>query len=406
MVTRGLDLGGSQVRVGEKITSIDSINSTYMEISANSPVKAYITDRFSDFIIEEHPMASLVGRRFVRGEGMDHYQGNVFVCNNQTNKVEQETVYANASYALAKSLTGNYHAGDEVSLGVCIPTSEFYSDKKDYPELFKNCMAGTHTVFFPIANRRISFVVSRDYLKVFPEGVVAAFRFKTDMSFVSGISLIVDVGYRSTDITILRRFKPVGKSAVSRPIGGINIEAGILAELERNNILVSREDVQTALCRRYLFHNGVYEDITDIIRKFISYPDDVRRDSALAALGERGISTTAEALATAERSSYINHENAMLDITAEVTEIKRAFVSNVRTSIIDVLATQMLNLASVNNIMPIGRPFEGGLAVDNSLASILCEELGSKLRYYSVPDLGTANIEGILGVIGKNADTV
>ena len=406
MLTRGIDLGGSQTRIASARKAISMVDSLYMEISINTPIKQYIQDPYSDFIIEQHPLTSLCGRRFVRGEATDHYQGKTFVCDNQSNKVEQETIYVNASYALARDMVETNHANADISLGVCIPTSEFYSDKKDYPEIFKKCMSGKHSVFFPLLNRRVMFNVTKDDIKVFPEGVVAAFKFKTDINFVNGITLIVDVGYRSTDITILNRFKPVGKSAVSRPKAGINIEAALLAELERDNILVSRDEIQTALSHKYILSDGEYIDITNIFKEYKDYPVVNRRELVYKALLASGLHVTNEDLVKAEQSHYINHENEMKDITRQVVTAKKNFASSIKADIIDVLATQMLNIASVNNIMPIGRPFDGDLTNETSLASILCKELGSNLRYYSVPNLGTANVEEIIGVMTKDATTV
>lgn len=406
MVSRGMDLGGSQTRIGSTKQDISVIDSAYMEISINAPVKEYIQDKYSDFIIEKHPLETLCGRRFVRGEAMDHYHGKIFVCDNQSNKVEQEPIYANVAYAIAKDLDKTYKYLTEVELGVCIPTSEFYSDKKDYPEVFKQHVSGDYSVFFPLLNRRITFTIAKNSIKVFPEGVVAAFKFKNDSQFVNGITLIVDVGYRSSDITVLNRFKPVGKSAVSRPKGGINIEAALMAELERDNILVSREEVRTALCSKYMYSGGKYVDITEVYNEFIGDPEETRRASMIKALRDSGIETTEDALITAEKSNYINHENTMKDITRQVVSAKKTFASSIKSDIVDVLATQMLNLASVNNIMPIGRPFTGGVSDENSLAAILCKELGSNLRYYSVPSLGTANVEEIIGVMTKDDTTV
>lgn len=402
MVSRGMDLGGSQTRIGGTKNDICITDSAYMEVSINAPVKEYIQDKYSDFIIEKHPLEALNGRRFVRGEALDHYQGKMFVCDNQSNKVEQEPIYTNIAYALAKDLDKTFKYLTEVELGVCIPTSEFYSDKKDYPEVLKQHVAGDFSVFFPLLNRRITFTIAKNSIKVFPEGVVAAFKFKNDSQFVNGVSLIVDVGYRSTDITVLKRFKPVGKSAVSRPKGGINIEAALMAELERDNILVTREEVRSALCTKYLFSEGRYIDITEVYDEFVDEPDDTRHVSIIRTLRDSGIETTEDAVTTAERTVYINHENIMKDITRQVAAAKKAFASSIKLDIVDVLATQMLNLGSVNNIMPIGRPFTGGLSDENSLASILCKELGSNLRYYSVPSLGTANVEEIIGVMTKN----
>lgn len=400
MLKRSIDLGGSQVRIGSSDDPIMEIDSLFLEIPLTSPAKAYIEDKYADFIIEKHPLVSLCSRRFVRGEAMDHFQGTLQICDNQKNKVEQESIYANAAYAIARHIDHLYSYDEDIELSVCIPTSEFYSDKKDYPGIFKKGMAGEHSIFFPLLNRRVVFNINKDNIKVFPEGVVAAFKFKDDKAFAEGVTLIVDVGYRSTDITILKRFRPVGKSAVSRPKGGINIEAALLAELERDNILVSREEVRGALCSKYVLCNGKYVDATDIFERYQSLPEAERIVSILHAIRDLGYTATEDAVVEADRNNYINHENVMVDITKQVVAAKRNFASSIKGDIVDVLATQMLNLGSVNNIMPVGRPFIGGIKNENSLAAILCKELNSNLRYYALPNLATANVEMMIEVVG------
>lgn len=376
-MVRGLDLGGSRTRIAATRTDIKEFTSFSTEIPINAPVKDYISDIYSDFKIEMHPMKSLEGRRFVKGEATNHYHGTALICDNQTNKVDQEAIYANATYAIAVDMLQRDERAESMSIGVSIPTSEFYSDIRNYPELFKDCMAGKHVIYFPLCNQRIAFNVAKKDIRVMPEGVIAAYKYRTDPVFKKGIVLIVDVGYRSTDITILNRFMPIGKSAVSRPHGGMNLEASIRGELERGNILISREELQDVLSNSYVIRNGEAVNITENPDFAMSSEE---RDKAMA-------------------SYYLNHNNEMKDITDIVTNVKKSFVSTLKDDITDVLSAQMLNLASINAVLTIGRPFDGEPTVETNLTHLLAEELGGNLHYYQVPNLSTANVEEIIGVM-------
>lgn len=399
MFKRALDLGGSQSRLGIKKNKIKVEDSVYMEIDKDSQLKPYIKDTFCDFIIERNPLPSLLGRRFVRGEALDHYKGKMFVCDNQSLKVEQESIYVNSTYMLAKDLASNFRNDETLNIGVCIPTSEFYSETKDYATLLKQCMSGEHSVYFPLEDKRVKFTLTPQSILVFPEGVVAAYKFKNNVNFRKSVTLIVDIGYRSSDITPMKNFKPVGKAAVSRPKGGINIEATLLGELERANIFKSREEIKDALCSSYILREDTLIDITTEIEDAQIISEEDWKQKVVDAMHFAGTEVTIDEVTTAYRNHYIMQGRTPKCITEQVTTAKRNFASSLKGDIVDVLSTQMMNISSVNNLLPIGRPFKGELDDPNNLINLLCAELGSNLEVYQVPNLGTANVEEIMGVL-------
>ena len=166
------------------------------------------------------------------------------VTDNQSTKVEQDSTYVNAVYSIACELLGSGVINDTARVGICIHIAEFYSDRFDYAELLKQGLEGDHEVCFPLLIKTVKFTINPSHVNVFPEGVVAAFRFARDMNFVKGVTLIIDAGYRSTDITILKAFKPLGRGARSIPVGGINLEAILIGELERVGVMATREEVR------------------------------------------------------------------------------------------------------------------------------------------------------------------
>lgn len=348
MFVRSLDIGGSQTRIASSREEITVYESTYMEISLDMPAKTYIEEKRNDFIIINSPRATIMQKRYAKGVAMNYFQGKVVVTDNQSAKVEQDSTYVNAVYAIACELLQSGVYFDEVKIGVCIPTAEFYSDNFDYVETLKEGLRGNHKIFFPLLDKTVEFNIGDKNVYAFPEGVVAAFQFSKDKGFVGGTTLVIDAGYRSTDITILKAFKPLGKGARSIPAGGINIEAILIGELERNNLMVSREEARVAL----------------------------------------GTGVIAEG-------------SKETPIDKEVYTARYKFASDLKNSIIDVLSYNMMNIRSINNVMFVGRPFMG--EGENCLKNILLELLGSDLHDYPIENLDTANVVEAIGVMKRGA---
>lgn len=395
VVKRGLDLGGSDIRLGLSKDHIVVLPSTCLEIDINAPVKEYLADdcKYDDFIIENHPKSTLCRRRFVRSDVMDHYNGETLYCDNQSEKCEQEITYINAAYALAYACASKGENDVVVNVGICIPTSEYYADT-DYVSELKRGLAGSFTICFPLAGERIEFQIPEEGIRVTPEGVVAALSFSQESTFREGLTVIVDAGHRSTDITILKNFKPIGRSAVSRPIGGINIEAYVRGEMEREGILLNTEQVHKILTNRYIIKNGELIDVTEMIASAGRDPEKVK-----LALFHYYTDVTEADINNAMNEYFIKLGSDIKNVTGFVTEAKRVFASSIRRDINDVLAREMLNISAINNLVPIGRPFSGDLENDTNLVRILTRELGCKAKVYPPSNLATANVSAIMAVM-------
>lgn len=394
---RGLDLGGSDVRVGRTQHDIAIFDSKCAEIPVDAPTKDYLEEssNYSDFIIRKHPMTGLMGRRFVRDDVINHYNGTPMYCDNQSVKVSQEITYINAAYALAYSLIKTYDTDVDLLVGACIPTSEFYSDS-DLVTTFKSGLTGDFEVYFPIVDKTVRFTINDGDIKVVPEGVVAIYQFSKIKSFREGLTLVVDVGKRSTDITVLKKFLPSGRSAVSRTKGGINIEAFVRGEMERDGLLLNNEDVAKLVCNRYFINNGELEDVTDIV-----YQCGNDKDALTMTLQKRYGTCTAEMLDQCLNRYFTKFGSDVQEVTPYVVKAKKFFAASLKEDIIDVLSRDMQNLSSVNNIVPMGRPFIGDTSNPNNLVSMLKDELKCKADFRVVPNLGTANVAEIMAVMGN-----
>lgn len=396
-LSRGLDLGGSEVRIGITENEIYPWPAKCMEIAPDAPIKTYLGDEssYDDFIIVKHPLKVLEGRRFVRNDVIDHFNGKAVYCDNQSPKTMQEATYINAAHAVARIAAEKGDNDFITKLGVCIPTSEFYADI-DYVSEMRNRLIGDYTIKFPLVGLEINYQVPEGGVVITPEGVVAVYAYSKIPSFREGITLIVDVGERSTDITILKNFKPIGQSAASRPIGGVNIEAYVRSEMEKDGILLNADQVSKLLTHRYIITDTDLVDVTDVVTAAGSNVESVKQ----------GIFTKCNRVTDADVDNAMNHYfikqgDKIKDVTDYVIDAKEVFASSAREAINEVLNKSMYNIAAVNNFVPIGRAFSGSVTSESSLVRILVEELHCTATVYQPENLATANVASIMAAMRK-----
>lgn len=407
MRVRGVDAGGSQTRVAKNKKEIVFVKSPCMEIFVDAPTKGHIIKNPTlDFIIKKSPCSSIVGRRFVREEAFNQYTGDVLVCDNTEVKVLQEITYINILYGLAVDCINRGYNDEHFYIGLCIPAAEYYDDKNDRINEVKENLAGDTYIYFPIMDKTIRFHIDKKDIGVVAEGVVAAFRYQADRNFVYKNTIIFDVGYRSTDITIMLNFDPVGAGAASRPIGGINLEANIQSRLERDNIFVSTDVIQKALTTIYVIDKPTYElvDVTDYVTmaKDDEVSDYLDRAVELAKLDS--IFVTRGQLEVAVKSHYIISNADTVDITEYVHDAKDTFVDAIYKAGLNVAAAKMLNIGDISNVFCVGRPFNGDMEDPFNLVNLLRARFRNDVNMYVVPDAGVANVVEIVNLLKPEND--
>lgn len=407
MRKRALDAGGSQTRIAKSAMDKTCIPSPCMEIPADAAVKGHIIkDRLTDFVIKKSPCASLNGRRFVRGDAMNQYSGNMLICNNEDVKVLQEITYINLLYAIASDCYNRGINDDDFQVIVCIPAAEFYDDRNDRIDEVKTNLAGTTSIYFPMLDTSVRFTIDRLNIGVVAEGVVAAYKYKNDRNFVFKNTIIFDVGYRSTDVTVLLKFEPVGEGAASRPVGGINLEANIQSKMERDNLFVSTKVIQEALSTIYVIDKDATEltDITDYIHraKEEGVKDYIGR--ALDLMRTDGIMVSRAQIEQAVRSHYILHGSEIVDITDYVHEAKIVFADLLHRIALDVTNAKMMNIGDISNTLCVGRPFSGDLDDPYNLVNLLRDKFHGDVCMYAVPDAGTANVVEMIQLLGSDSE--
>lgn len=406
MRVRAIDAGGSVTRVARTKKEIFKVSSPCMEIAPSAPAKAHIIENKSlDFMFKKSPCEGLVGRRFVKAEAMNQYTGDVLVCDNQEVKVLQEVTYINILYSIAADCIRRGLNDQTFRIGICIPAAEYYDDVNDRVSDIKDGLAGDTAIYFPMLDKTVRFSVAKSDIAVTPEGVVAAFKYKGDRRFVLNTSVVVDVGYRSTDITIMVKFRPVGASAASRPIGGINLESAIQSQLERDNIFVSTDVVQAALTTNYILDgDDTLIDVSSYLEMAREEESDDYLSKAVEYASLDGIRVSKDDMRKAARLHYIMQGQTVVDITEYVHTAKGIFVDACFKAITDVANAKMMNVNDISNVLCVGRPFSGDLDDDYNMVNMLHSKFKEDVNMYSVPDAGTANVVEIVGLLGVESD--
>lgn len=354
MLRCGIDMGGSDTRIGSKTGEVQVYPSRVMEIDVHAKAKPdLIDDHYADFKVIKAPLGAVVGRRFVKGAAMHHYDGPVIECTNGGVKVGQDITYINSAYAIARYILENdLQNGCDVFAGVCIPVSEFYDDRNGYVARLKSGLVGSYNIYFPMLDKHVIFNINAGSVVVCPEGVVVASDFKNIRAFVLGKVVIVDMGYRSTDITVLDAFDPMGKTAASRPIGGINLEAAIKSECERDGLFLDADTIRACLCNH------------------------------------------------TSGSPYIIEGNVTSDITKYVHNRLELMANVIKSEVQSVVNAKMMNMNSIGGVLCIGRPFAGDADDSHWLITLVRKEFGPTISVYNTEDPGLANIKSIIKNIG------
>lgn len=247
-----LDLGGSAIRTKRGNSKVEKMNSEFERISKAARIYTDdIEDKYADFTIETAPRADIADQRYARGEATNFLRGVSSQVDNNTLKVDQSETYVNAAHAIAVDADKNGQDDPKYTIGVCIPTSEFFSAGSDR---IKEQLIGKYTVKFNLKDKVVNFEVEN--VVVYPEGVVALGMLFKDQK-IAGIiksktGIVIDAGRRSTDVTIFKNGRPVAGAARSLPVGGINLEALTAIKLETSGFMAAGDSLIRAIDAGYL----------------------------------------------------------------------------------------------------------------------------------------------------------
>ncbi len=288
--------------------------------------------------------------RMLKGEAMAYSRNVIMTCDNNVFKSDFIGTYLNTLYGIARTaLDSGITSVSNVVVGICLPPAEALTGVRTR---FIESLCGNSEVIFPLTGRRVNISLEKESIRVFPEGTVSMFAIQDPVikrRILTSTVLICDIGYRSTDLTVLRNGAPYRGAYDSVMIGGINIEASLKSQLESQSRFFSTEDLRDILI------SGVSRD-----------------GSGELALG------------------------------AVVRDIKRGFVPRVVNDITRVLNSAGLNLSTVHHFVPIGRPFsQTGMKDSPSDGGCLINMLSDALKIPAIPieDSRYSNVRGVSNLV-------
>lgn len=348
MTKFSIDVGGSLVRViANNSQNITKYDSDFAVLPADVPIMNTTPSKDSTAIIHFKGNAYPI----VKGRSMNLYQMEPKACDNSTLKSDFIGTYLNILYVIGRYALSEGLGVIQVNAGVCLPPSEVYRGSQ---EKFIARLAGEHVVEFPLLNERVTIVIRSSDIVCVAEGMAACFSVKDRVALNSiskGSVVLVDVGYRSTEIVLFRNGETYRGAFDSKPIGGINMEAMIHSALEKKGMFRDKDEIRDILA------NGV-----------------------------------------------ISTGSTQHPIGSVVLSIKRKFAEILRSNVLSVFNAAGLNLSSANYFLPIGRPFleTGRLGTDafgGSLIDLLEEQLGIEaIRLDNIED---ANVIGVASLLNE-----
>lgn len=342
-----LDLGGSEVRYMREENKVNTFSST-TRLVPSTEIRDFSANLLGEFRILKTPNGKVVNdpsiNFYVKEDSLMNYSGIDILPNNQTHKVSQQSTYINLIYAIGISLDKlGYDVLNTVACGVCVPAAEIYLSRVG--ETFMRDIVGEHVIEFPRKNKTYTFNLDLNTMTLQGEGIVAyADYLKTDSSLGKGTVLILDAGYRSTEILLVQNMKPYTNTASSPELGGINIETSILSTLHGQNVL------------------GIDPRKVVITGTFPNYGEVIEAGSAVRVAKQQLANKLAPHISTV--------------------------VSNTR---------DVLNLRNIDKMFVTGRCFEMH-GKDNTftgdLANYILQSLGIEVPIFRAPNLGNANVIG------------
>ena len=336
VILRGitLDNGGSEVRVlplGNHVPGgLLTIPSEFYEISEKNFRIKDVEDPKSLCVFKKAPnpeylgiMASgLTGRAFIgtsimlnsqekKTSSLNYYKQFLFSVARDAINAYTEDQYYNTSNAQVET-KGLFARRVNVSkqeyryvIVTCIPIIEF-SGNEDCAKKLKASIEGVYEVEYPLVegSPRLTFVIDSRYVGVTPEGGVAVTGLKRELG-QEDISLVVDMGHITTDISLFQGTHLLGK---------------VRSSLYAGNMLVG--EVRNAL-----------------EAEGFRLSDDQTKRVIETGIAKRG---------TQE-----------INVSRLVDEQKVAFVKNyLKPEVIQVLNRNALNAGQVQYFVPIGAPMQ------------------------------------------------
>lgn len=262
-----IDVGGSRTRISD-----GTDRSVFDSALAIAPYTLYvnkdITYPMEDVFIEKDGGEPV---RVLKGEAMGMYSVVPVQCENDQFKSQYPGTVYNTLLGIARLLPAQVAVSPKIM--VCLPPEEAFGPQRD---VFKQSVSGEYIITSAVdPDIRYKITLSPENVKVAAEGVIALSAMSNIVGLRTGCVVVVDVGYRSTDITFFVNGKPIGGCYASKPIGGINIISGIKSEMGREGKFLMDEECARLLTTGMYHGSKSYIPVVDFV--FGNFAQQLRR---------------------------------------------------------------------------------------------------------------------------------
>lgn len=257
-----LDLGGSTLRSTVDGKVVDILDSKTKHVT-DVTIKDISIDPYGEFRIIQSPLIDLVNSKsdfYVKGESGANYSGLDIFPHNQEKKVKQDATFINMMYAIGYSLS-KYSPkvlnSVPVAVAICVPAKERYEETTG--ETFIHNISGDYCIEFPRLNSEYWFNLNAKTILLQSEGVVSFSDYiqkerKVDYAKRKTF-LVIDAGYRSTEIVLIGNQKSYTYSAASPALGGITLESEVEASSVSSGYF--SQDIRRVVATGEIIHQGV-----------------------------------------------------------------------------------------------------------------------------------------------------
>lgn len=237
-----LDIGGSQTRYIVNDKRVEIFDTEFATIPIDTPLVNEKAHPKEEIIIykDSKPLV-----RLLKGKAINSYLTSVETLLPTKFKVVTDGTYYNVLYCIAQICLDTDTDIDEIHIGQCLPPAELYGG---YATDYKNKLSGNYVIEFPYLSKRYKFVINESDILLTPEGICCRRVISAEEArLLRYPTLVIDVGYRSTDIALLIKGSPIEGAARSFPHGGCNVEDSISNILERVDKYTSRYAIQEGI---------------------------------------------------------------------------------------------------------------------------------------------------------------
>ena len=279
-----IDNGGSEIRVKNSKDEILTINNNIIKVSPENFRVKNIEDPYSVVQILSAPSTLMCGI-YANGDAAQNYVGEPVKFDNQTPKTASSAYYKTLIVAIANDAIRRVQSGFETGefkkpmLSFCdalelsyvlttlIPIRE-HSGQKDCAAVLKDTITGSYEVMFPLVEgmNRVKFSLDKSHIAVVPEGGVGMMALGAMIS-PEDISLVIDMGHITNDISVFKGKQLLGTATDSSPFAGATLLSDIRNALIDSGYRVSDKQLIDSVATGDIYLGAIKQDVSEIVSK-------------------------------------------------------------------------------------------------------------------------------------------